>query len=256
MTLMAQMMPLPGSKVLFVDDDAELRSEFKNAFSEYEIIEASSGESALKIIKAPNEIVLAILDVRMPGMNGLDLLKAIRNISPEIGIIIMTGHGSKDVVVDALRGSADDYIEKPFSIKRIKEIIERIIRQKRGEDDPLNNDTRGKIEHVKLFVERNWQKKLSLSEAANAVCLSPKYLSRVFRQHVGVEFGLFKLKTKIDKAKELLSKTGLNVSETAYKLGYENIESFVRIFKKITGAAPSEYKNKYPKNRQLYQDDE
>jgi len=73
---------------------------------------------------------------------------------------------------------------------------------------------------------------LSLEDAAGAVSLSPKYLSRVFKEVTGTGFMDYKLKIKIDKAKELLKGTGSTISEISDKLGFMNPESFTRIFKK------------------------
>lgn len=60
------------SKILLVDDDRVFRDEFRDTFEEYGIRDASSGEEALEILKRPNEIDLVILDVRMPGINGIE----------------------------------------------------------------------------------------------------------------------------------------------------------------------------------------
>lgn len=235
---------VPG-KILLVDDDQEFRSEFRDCFEGYDIIEASGGEEALKILHKPNEIDLAILDVKMPGMDGIELLRRIKDTSPEIGIVILTGYSSKDVVVDALKEHADDYIEKPLDIDEAKEVIEKLLAAKADGPDIAISDAKKKIEGVKHFVERNWAKKVSLKDAAEAVCMSPKYLSRVFKEYAGTGFNEYKLKIKTEKAKELLSKTGYNVNQVTYKMGYKNCESFIRQFKKETGCTPTEYRRRF-----------
>jgi len=79
---------------------------------------------------------------------------------------------------------------------------------------------------------------------ANAVCLSPKYLSRVFKEKTGEDFNYYKLGIKISKAKELLTGTAKTVSEVSDKLGYRNAESFIRIFAKFTGKTPTGYRKR------------
>jgi len=116
----------PG-RILLVDDHAAFRSEFMECFSEYDIIEACSGEESLEILKKPNKIDLIFLDVNMPGMNGIQVLEKIRSTNSDVGIIIQTGYGSKEVFLNTLREKVDDYIEKPINIKTTKEIIERIL---------------------------------------------------------------------------------------------------------------------------------
>ncbi len=238
-------------KILLVDDDEDFRREFGYSFDEYEVIEASSGQGALQLLKRPNEIDLVILDVMMPGLSGTEVLKEIRNSAPELGIIILTGYGSKEVAVEALKGHADDYIEKPFDIEKTKEIIENILVKKGRESYIDSNDIESKIERVKHFVERNFHKKVCLKDAAVAVCLSPKYLSRVFKQNTGMGFSRYKLAIKVKKAKELLKNTGCNIEQISDKLGYQNVESFIRIFESLTGRSPTEFRknNKVKKKK-------
>lgn len=241
-----------AERILVVDDDKEFRQEFRSCFEEYGVVDAASGDEALQILKKPNEIDLVLLDVMMPGRSGLDILKEIKQTDPQLSIIILTGYSSKDVAVEALKGHADDYIEKPLDIEKTKETIERILMSKKGDDAPETSDIKGKIERIKRFVEINCYKKVSLTDAARAVYLSPKYVSRIFKKYTKQDFSEFKLKMKIEKAKELLTKAGYNVNLTSDKLGYENPESLIREFKKLVGYTPAEYKKRYfsrnPKN--------
>ncbi|MFH1260072.1 MAG: response regulator [Elusimicrobiota bacterium] len=232
------------NKILLVDDDPEFREEFKACFEEYPIIDVANGESALKILEQPNDIDLVMLDVKMPGISGIEVLKKLKAISPDLGIIILTGSASREVIIEALKGHADDYLEKPLNVEVVKEIIEKVLENKRGLNDINSSDTKGKIEKVKDFIERNCFKKTMLTDAAGIIYLSPKYLSRIFKQNTGESFSRYRLKIKIEKAKEFLLKTGYNVNQIAEKLAYENTESLIREFKKITGFTPTKYRKK------------
>lgn len=231
-------------KILIVDDDEAFRSEFKELFDEYDVVEASDGRSALRLLKPANDIGLILLDVNMPGISGIEVLKEIKKTDPDVGIIILTGYSSKDIAIKALKAHADDYIEKPIDLNKTKEIIEKTLENKRGEKGINTGDILGKIEKVKSFIERNCYKKTSLTDVSKAVCLSPKYLSRIFKKSTGMNFIEYKLKIKMEKAKELLVRTGYNVNQIAEKLGYENTESFIRQFNKLTGLTPTEYRRK------------
>jgi YesN/AraC family two-component response regulator len=237
-------------RILLVDDDETLRSEFKDCFEEYKIIEASNGEDALKILKSPNEIDLVILDVNMPGMNGIDVLNRIKKISPEVSIVMFTGYSSKEIVIKALRGKADNYIEKPLDVEETRKIIEKTLESKKYENYS-EGDTKGKIEWAKRFIRRNCLRKVKLQDVASTVGLSLKYLSRVFKEHTGIGFDEYKLGLKIDKSKDFLKKTRYNIDQIADKIGYENTESFIRQFKKITGSTPTEYRRKRKWQRKI-----
>lgn len=236
-------------KILIVDDDFELRSELKDFLQGFEVVEAPDGEGALRLLKRANEIGLVILDVMMPGVNGIDVLNEIKRTDPSLRVVILTGHSSKDVAIEALKGHADDYLEKPVDPRRLEEIVEKLLENTGNKTDVNAAGIKGKIEKVKLFVERNCYKKISLNEAAQSVCLSPKYLSRIFKKNTGKGFSEYRLRIKIEKSKELLAKTAYNVNQITEKLGYENAESFIRQFKKFTGFTPTEYRKKADKKR-------
>lgn len=231
-------------KILVVDDDEDFRSEFKVSLEEYDVLEADSGQKALELLRKPNEIDLVILDVVMPGLTGTEVLKEIRRMSPGLGIIMLTGYGSKDTAVEALRCSADDYVEKPVDIDRIKEIIEKVLDTRKVRSEVSVTGAKGKVERTKRFAERNCHKRTSLKDAAAAIYLSPKYLSRIFKQNTGTRFSDFRLQIKMREAKSLLEDTGYNINQIAEKLGYQNTESFIRMFKKLTSNTPTQYREK------------
>lgn len=230
--------------ILLVDDDKTFRDEFRDALDDYEVIEASSGQEAIDILKKPNDLDLVILDVMMPGMKGTEVLKGMKRIAPNLAIIIITGFSSTHVAVEALKGHADDYIEKPIDIIKTKTIIANILKSKDDGDGIDSMNIKGKVGRTKLFAERNFHKKVTLDDAAKTVGLSPKYLSRIFKEETGVGFSEFRIEIKVQKAKEMLKNTGYNVNQISDRLGYENAESFIRVFRKSAGCTPSEYRKK------------
>jgi YesN/AraC family two-component response regulator len=228
--------------LLIVDDDSEFRNEFCECFDKYDITQASDGEAAIGIIKKPNSIDLVLLDVTMPGLQGTDVLAEIKRLKPEIKVIMLTGNRSKDVVIDVLKGKADDYIEKPMDVKNTHAIIEKILGDKDSAGIPDTGNIKAKIEKVKRFIERNFDKKVSLADASTHAGLSPKYLSRAFEDVCGTGFSDYKSNVKVEKAMELL-KQGFNINQISDKLAYANAESFIRTFKKITGSTPALYRD-------------
>ena len=229
-------------QILLVDDDRDFREELRECLRGYRVIEAASGEEALRVIQKPHAVDLVVLDVLMPGLQGTEVLREMKRMSPGLGIIILTGNSSKEVAVDALKGRADDYIEKPFDVDKFRKTIQRVLDGKRKSGGTAGPLVSGKMERVRHFLRSNYDKKVSLKDAASEVCLSPKYLSRLFMERTGTGFNAYRLKVKIEMAQELLKTTALPVHEVADKLGYKNTESFVRIFKKMTGSTPTAYR--------------
>ena len=228
--------------ILLVDDDRDFREEFKDYFRGYRVIGVGRGEEALAELEKPNEIDLVVLDVRLPDASGTEILKRIKRDRPDLGVIILTGFGSKKVVIEALHGEADEYLEKPLDIEKTEAAIKKILRESRWPAGIEGEDIEGKMERVKVFLQRNVHKKVSLEDAAAVVALSPKYLSRIFKEVTGRKFNQYKLEQKINQAKLWLAETSHSVDKIAYSLGYLNAESFIRIFKKSTGLTPSAYR--------------
>ncbi|MFH1338396.1 MAG: response regulator [Candidatus Omnitrophota bacterium] len=237
---------MAGEKILLVDDEKIVREAFMMAFEdEYSIVSAASGDEALSILKRPNDIDLVVLDVVMPGLNGIQLVKEIKKINPGLKVAMLTGYGSKDIVIEALRADADEFIEKPFDIKQTKEVIERLLESKRNISFQFRRrGAHGKIGKAKEYIERNLNKSLHLRDVAQMSYLSPKYFSRLFKEKTGKGFNEFRVGLRIEAAKELLRKHNYSISQIAYAVGYQNPDSFMKMFKKITGLTPSQYRQR------------
>lgn len=231
-------------QILLVDDDREFREELRECLDEYDVIEAPSGQEALKLLKRPNEIDLVILDVMMPGLRGTDVLKAIKTRLPEQRVIILTGYSSKDVAIDALKGRADEYLEKPLDVQRLKTAIVGLLGEYGDAAATADRSTSARIDRIKRFLERNWHKKVCLRDVAGSIGWSEKYLSRKFKAEAGICFNDYALKVKTREARKLLAK-GWPVGDVAERLGYQNAESFIRIFKKLAGRTPARYKRSH-----------
>jgi len=224
--------------ILIVDDDRIFRSEFREVLEDkYEVFEAAGGEQALEILSQPNIVDLVLLDIKMPGMQGTEVLSKIKSISPSVLIVMLTGYGTKEIIIESLRAHADDFLEKPLQIQSALQRIKKLLGTKQ-------KYVAGVINKIKYAIEKNFHKNISLKQASEIVCLSPKYISRIFKEHTGVGFNEYKLELKVTRAKELLQGTDLNINQISDRIGYMNVESFIRIFKRITGYTPTSYRNK------------
>jgi nitrogen regulation protein NR(I) len=113
--------------ILVVDDDKSIRYSLKRMLEEkYSILTAQNGEEALDRVKeiSPD---LIIMDIKMPGRNGIDVLKEIKTIDPKSLVIMMTAYGTTETAIEAMKFGAFDYILKPFPILQMKELVEKAI---------------------------------------------------------------------------------------------------------------------------------
>ncbi len=126
------------STVLIVDDDDQLRKSFKKLLIEegYDVESAASGEACLEMLSR-NLPDLVILDVRLPGMNGLETYQAIRRIEPKLPVIIITAYGTTETAIEATKLGAFDYILKPFDIPTMLSLIEQAVSAGRFMRSPI-----------------------------------------------------------------------------------------------------------------------
>jgi len=119
-------------KILFVDDDSAILSIVDKYLSRegYKVSLAESGVEALKLLK-DKKIDIVFTDFKMPGIDGIELLAKIKEYSPEIEVIIVTGHGTLESAVKAMKTGSYDYLQKPFKLNLLKIIIDRIVEEKK-----------------------------------------------------------------------------------------------------------------------------
>ena len=117
------------AKILVIDDDASLRRvlEYNLQQEGYEVLTASSGDEGLRLFATANP-TLVITDMKMPGLDGLQVLKAVKEQSPETLVMIITAYGTVDVAVEAMKLGAYDYITKPFNRDELKLTVGKALR--------------------------------------------------------------------------------------------------------------------------------
>ncbi|MGQ9615896.1 MAG: response regulator [Spirochaetota bacterium] len=118
-------------KILIIDDNAPVREILKSALKDkgYTVYEAKNGEEGLAIFKnIKPEIVLT--DVRMPELSGIEITKHIKEIKEDADVIIMTGFGSEELVIEALQAGASNYIKKPIVFSDLFTILDNIINKR------------------------------------------------------------------------------------------------------------------------------
>jgi two-component system response regulator HydG len=115
-----------AARVLVVDDEGAIRYSVSKTLQRigYQVDEAASGEEALEAL-GKQEYDVVLTDIRMPGLTGVELLKRIKEISPDAIVILMTGYASLGTAVESLRLGAHDYLIKPSSSQDIRQSVAR-----------------------------------------------------------------------------------------------------------------------------------
>ncbi len=143
-------------RILVVDDEEETRNVCKRVLSKepYLVQVAESGKEGLDTLQRGN-FNLALVDLKMPGMDGIELLRQIRTNYKEIEVIVITGHGSTESAIQAMRLGAYDYVTKPFDVEELNSIIKTCL-QKRSEER--------EIKQKELEILRQLNKIISASD--------------------------------------------------------------------------------------------
>ncbi|OGS01115.1 MAG: hypothetical protein A3G41_00010 [Elusimicrobia bacterium RIFCSPLOWO2_12_FULL_59_9] len=117
-----------GVKILVVDDEQGIREflSFELSQQGYEVFTASNGAEALERIRA-EKFSLVISDIRMPMLGGLEALEAIKRMEPDVEVIMMTGYGTIETAVEAMKKGAYDFILKPFNLEEMLTLIDKVL---------------------------------------------------------------------------------------------------------------------------------
>lgn len=137
-----------SANILIVDDEIGPRESLRMILKpHYNIFTAENGYAAIEMLKQ-TQIDVVTLDIRMPGMSGIDTLKEIRLIDPDVMVIIITGFGTLNSAIEAIRYGVFDYIPKPFNVPEIMCIIEKSIQRRK-----LNLRLKELLRHHPKYVE-------------------------------------------------------------------------------------------------------
>lgn len=141
-----------ATKILIVDDDSAIRRVLKTTLRAvgFEVVESSRGEEAISLVGL-GQFDAVLLDMNMPSMGGVAVCRAIRKVSPELPILMVTVRNAEDDKVHALDAGADDYVTKPFGIR---ELVARINAVVRRAQKPVAVDTTISVHDVSLCGER------------------------------------------------------------------------------------------------------
>jgi len=134
--------PSKKPRVLLVDDDATFRRVMASELSRrgYTVLTAATGGEALEQA-SEGEVEVTLLDLQLPDMSGIDVLARFRERFPEVGVVVLTGHGTIDTAIQAIRLGAYDYLEKPCPIEKLEMAVQktcehaRLVRRQRVLED-------------------------------------------------------------------------------------------------------------------------
>lgn len=185
-------------------------------------------------------------DIRMPGLTGLELLQAIPEVSPESGVVLISGYAEFAYAKEAVKHHAFDYLLKPIKEEELKRVMESLL-EKRGEipekEEEESSPTYDKmIDNVVSEIREHYTEDISLTSLATKYNVSMGRLSEMIKERLQVNFSDYIASLRIQRAKELLRDDSISIQEIAEIVGYNDYFYFTKVFKKVEGISPSKYR--------------
>ena len=251
-------------KVLVIDDETVVRRgivlETDWAALDCEVVaEADNGLDGLAAIEKYRPDIV-ICDIRMPKMDGLDMLKALREKEDNTYVIFLSAYNDFSYAQQAIRYGAANYILKPYDDGDLEEAIceirDKLVKsQDKGRDEhsedvlshaALKKGDKSKIvaDALDYISEHVADSDISIRTIAEGIDISESHLSHIFKKETDYTVNAYITRYRMRLAMKLLQDRKHKVYEVAEMVGYRDIAYFSSIFKKITGVNPSEYQER------------
>lgn len=225
-----------------------------------EIYEAKNGKEALEIFEA-EKIQIAVLDIEMPCMDGLEVARQIRKINENCVIIFLTAFDEFAYAKQAIGVRALDYLLKPYDEKELLFVVEEAMhivdkyivnvqREVMELSERLKDGKEGDIrlsvvrEIMNSYIEKHYTEDISMHDMAREMNYSDAYFCKLFKQCFKENFTTYLANYRIHRAKLLLEDHRMNIKDVGKAVGYEDSNYFSRVFRRGVGCTPSEYRMK------------
>lgn len=203
---------------------------------------AKDGEECLRLVRTKQPEVL-LTDIRMPGLDGLDLLEKCLEIRPEMKTVILTGYARFDYAQRAVMLHAFAYVLKIEIDTQLEPAMQRLkafldtFQEKEGEEA-------SEIDGVLRYIHDNYGKRILLKDVAEQCFMSQSYFCRYFRKKTGCGFNEYLRNCRLENAYRLLTLTDMRIGDIAERVGYEDSRYFSDLFFKKYNILPSELRRK------------
>lgn len=252
---------------VFIDDEALICRQMSDIFNwidpDVKLLGTfSTVESAIRFLEN-QKVDVIFTDIFLKSGSGIDIAKYVYKHKLSTKVILVSAHESFCHAKEGYKYAVYAYINKPFDIAELKEILAQLKKLPLLSTD-ASSDTGASTKQKTVcqdtqplgkqyvvfaleYMESHYNKDISMSEVASRLNLNPSYFSRLFKQSVGVNFSIYLISLRMNKAMAMLKDSPTPIDVIARSVGYHHIPLFYNAFKKHTGLTPSEYRKTYGK---------
>lgn len=244
-------------KLLIIDDEPIFRKGLKKVVETHStifqsIFLADTAKEALTVLDNQKKIDVFFVDINLPDMNGLDLIKKIKATQQDAIIVVISGYDDFSFARQAIHLKVFDYLLKPLAPSDVKHLLRKIelelnTKESLTENKPLPSLTPLCTSVINIIEEHYAKRDLSLTSVSNDLFVDSSYLSKQMKKNTGKSFNDYLTHYRITKAKELLSQPNrlYTIQEIGERVGYPNQHYFSRLFKQQTHLTPSQYRENF-----------
>ena len=241
-------------KVVAADDEGYIREALKKLIN-WEKMDCNliavleDGQELIECIEKESPDIV-ITDIQMPEVNVLDVCKYLYETRPETQVIILTAYSNFDYAKSAIKYSACEYVLKIAIMDELPEALGKAtgkllkLKKEVEKEEVVIPEQKTLLQQIEQYVEQNYKSKISLDEIADELHVNRSYLSRFYKNKTGVNLFDEILKLRIESAKEYLLKTDMKTYEVSEAVGFEDAGYFSKMFKKIMGVSPKEFRKR------------
>lgn len=213
---------------------------------------AHNGYDAIRYLEA-EPIGLVISDIRMPDMDGLQLLQYIYEEMSNTQVILISGYEDFTYARTALKYGAKGYILKPIDTDELLETVDRLLGSRNSETGADTEAVQTELPltyHKEIvrkamrYIQDHLHTPLSLSDVAETIHLTAHYFGQIFKNESGLLFNSYLTLVRMEKACELLKNSGFKIYEICEQVGYVDPKYFAKVFQKQFGMTPNEFRQK------------
>ena len=240
-------------RIVIVEDEKRaargLRSLLERISGDNTIVgEAPDGISAFELIKK-EQPDLVFTDIRMQFMDGLALIKAVREYGLDTRFVIISAYEEFDYARAALKLNVTDYLVKPVTEDEVRQVMEHLKIQEKEQSQEKRLRDAYPLAHPVILkaldaIEKDYSSRISQKELAEKLGVTAEYFSYLFAKDVQETFSRFLRRYRISKACEQLDAGEESAETIAYRVGFSDMKYFYKCFKDETGQNLSEYRRK------------